>query len=1060
MAVSIVVPAYNAAGTIGETLESILAQSHRHWEAVVVDDGSADATGEAVGRFAERDARVRLVTQSNAGEAGARNTGVAQARFDWLLFLDADDWISPRHLERMTAELHAHPELDAVHCGYARVTPDGKHLEEPYRPPTGDLFPTLARRSAFPVHACVVRRALVDEVGRFDTSLRTCADWDLWQRVARAGARFGAVEEVLAFYRMTPSGASLDAWQLFEDDLRVLRRGHAPDARVRDPKPEHAGGAPADGVRTQEFYLLSWCAGLLLGRGGDARPLLNMVGEDRFPELFPDAVAQCIFEASALANCQLVDAWERLWPEIHRNVEDYLAALERQSAAPDLARRAGIALRTMILKHSPSWHAIVEEHERIVAGQAARIEELETRLAASDGEGTHWRNLAGEREGALSDRESVVENQKRTIGEHESSIEEQRRIVSEREKTIEEQQNVISERESSIRDLTQVISERDDSIRDLTQVISERETSIRDLTQVISERETSIRDLTQVVSERETSIRDLTQVVSERESSIREQTRVISERESFIREQQGLISERERVVDVQKDDIRGLEATRTSLERERDRLREEVRQTASERDALVHSYERKLGDLLLNRLRLRRPAMAADRLRSAARHRLEVGRLAVEGRLAGNGDSRRRVVASICSTFPIYSQTFVHQELTQLVRHGSDVRVIYSEEDSRDLLSPQHACLWEGKRRLFLNTEVHRRDLAHYRARMPEKIDYLVDRLGEASGLSRDAVSNHDNFLQAFSFTRMVEAYRPHYLHSYFFYDRSLMTLVAGYLLGIPRGVSCYADHLLKDYELKVVPLHMELCDVVVATSERIKRELLEIAPKTDPDRIIVKPNGIDTEAFPALARTEPEGGAPFRLVSVCRIEPKKGLLDLVDAVHVLRERGVKVEAHIVGTVDEWSQASREYKSRLDERITELGLWGTVHLEGRQNLEGILRFLGISHLFVAPFVETETGDKDGIPTALLEGMATGIAPVATDAGSITEVIEDGVDGLLVPQRDPEALANAIASLLADPERRARLGREAAATVRRRFDVNTCERVFHERVNALVERPRG
>ena len=83
-------------------------------------------------------------------------------------------------------------------------------------------------------------------------------------------------------------------------------------------------------------------------------------------------------------------------------------------------------------------------------------------------------------------------------------------------------------------------------------------------------------------------------------------------------------------------------------------------------------------------------------------------------------------MATICSTFPIYSQTFVHQELTQLAHQGSDVRVIYSECDSRDFLSPQHSRLWEGKRRLLLNTEVQRRDLAHYRARMAEKIDRLV----------------------------------------------------------------------------------------------------------------------------------------------------------------------------------------------------------------------------------------------------------------------------------------------------------------------------------------------
>ena len=113
--------------------------------------------------------------------------------------------------------------------------------------------------------------------------------------------------------------------------------------------------------------------------------------------------------------------------------------------------------------------------------------------------------------------------------------------------------------------------------------------------------------------------------------------------------------------------------------------------------------------------------------------------------------------------------------------------------------------------------------------------------------------------------------------------------------------------------------------------------------------------------------------GETFRLVSVCRIEPKKGLIDLVEAVSLLWQRGMKVEAHMVGTVDEWSQASRDYKRKLDQRISELNLWGKIHLEGRQDLDGVRRFLGVAQLFVAPFVETETGDKDGIPTALIGG---------------------------------------------------------------------------------------
>lgn len=922
MYVSIIIPAYNAAKTIADTLNSLLAQTSAHWEAVVVNDGSSDATAAIVSDFAARDARFRLYTQPNAGEAGARNVGIGLARYDWLLFLDADDWIAPHYLERMTTELQTNPHLDAVHCGYARVAADGTQVVENYQPPTGDMFPVLARRAAFPVHACIVRKALVEEVGRFDPSLRTSPDWDLWQRIARIGAYFGAVREVLAFYRMTPSSASLNAYQLFTDDLRVLRQGHAPDARVRNPKPEHENGAPPEQVQTQEFYLLAWCGGLLLGARQDARPLLEMVGEDHFPELYPEAIAQCIFEAATLPSCQPPQFWEKLWPEIQQNIEDFLDALEQRSQAPDLAQQASVALKVMILKHSPSWSTVI---------------------------------------GNLQQHHAVLEEDCRQW----------RRVAEEHSRFIHEQQNMMTEFQQTRTDL-----EKDQHTWQY----------------------------------------------------------FITESEQFATEQQGRI---------------------TRLEQARSQLEAQLQQRLAEQNALVYSYEQRLGDLLLNRFRLRASLLATEQAVISMHQCLTRARLGMERRLPTAQGKRHRMITTICDTFPIYSQTFVYQELTQLAQQGFDIRLVYSTLAARDYLSKNFEYLWQVKRRLWPSRRIHEQDFARYRARMPEKIDALVDQLCCASGLSQQALLSHDNFLQAFSFVRMVEAYRPEYLHSYFFYNCSLMSLIAGYLLNIPRGISCYADHLLKDYELKVVPLHLQLCDIVVATSQRIKQELLDIAPQTDPSRIIVKPNGIDTTVFPILQRADPMEGAPFRLVSVCRIEPKKGLIDFVEALGLLRQRGMNVEAHIVGTVDEWSEASRSYKQQLDQRISELDLWGKVHLEGRQNLEGVQRFLGLAHLFVASFVETDTGDKDGIPTALLEAMATGLPAVATDAGSISEVISNGQNGVLVPQRNPAALADAIGTLLRYPDRRVQFGKAAAETVRHHYNVQSCEQVFHERVRAVA-----
>src|SRR4029077_8559378 len=99
-------------------------------------------------------------------------------------------------------------------------------------PAGADLFQVLTRCCAFAIHACVVRRSLVETVGGFDPDLSTCEDWDLWQRIARTGARFARVPEALALYRMRAASASLHARRLLADGLRVIDRRPGPDPRV------------------------------------------------------------------------------------------------------------------------------------------------------------------------------------------------------------------------------------------------------------------------------------------------------------------------------------------------------------------------------------------------------------------------------------------------------------------------------------------------------------------------------------------------------------------------------------------------------------------------------------------------------------------------------------------------------------------------------------------------------------------------------------------------------------------------------------------------------------
>jgi peptidoglycan/xylan/chitin deacetylase (PgdA/CDA1 family) len=350
--VSVIIPAYNAEETIAETLESVLAQTYPHWEAIVVDDGSIDETAAIARRFADKDTRIRVISQPNGGEAAARNTGIRHANHDWLLFLDADDLILPEYLERMTSVLNTDLTLDAVHCGWARLASDGTIVNRRYSPPSGDLFHAFARFPAFVVHACIVRKSLADAVGYLDTTLCTSPDWDLWQRIARTGARFGAIPDVLAIYRMRPNAASLNSLQQLADGLRIIEQGFSPDSRVLKPLPAHANGLPRDDIAQSKFGLLCWTAGRMIGKGEDARRLLDEIRDVRCPSLDPKTVAEWIFDSAPLPTCQAPKAWSNLLPMFEKSIDDFLNAVEAQSLAPGLAHRARRILEYLILENS------------------------------------------------------------------------------------------------------------------------------------------------------------------------------------------------------------------------------------------------------------------------------------------------------------------------------------------------------------------------------------------------------------------------------------------------------------------------------------------------------------------------------------------------------------------------------------------------------------------------------------------------------------------------------------------------------------------------------------
>ena len=503
------------------------------------------------------------------------------------------------------------------------------------------------------------------------------------------------------------------------------------------------------------------------------------------------------------------------------------------------------------------------------------------------------------------------------------------------------------------------------------------------------------------------------------------------------------------------------------LETEAARLRGELavaaagaqRATAARADEIARlrsSPEYLLGDRIWNRaggVRIGRPMVKALHTLRDRRNRMSLGL----GRLAHSvGLAKPQAVVAACWSFPIHSQTFVYQEMQALAWAGFSCRVFCCDTNPKHELPAAFSGLWDQRLVMQTDWDANQGDLEHFQRTRPDRVASLLDKLAGATGLSPEALLNESIVRTGFTFARHVELAGAPYLHTYFFYDQSFLGLIAAYLLQIPRGVTAYADHMLGDYQFKCVPLHLELADIIVATSRRIKAELGTIGGGRFDDKIVVKPNGIDVARFPLVApETRLAAGGVPELIAVNRIEPKKGLIHLIDAMGLLKARGVAARLNLVGGADVHTPSSADCNRQLLARIEELQLGDAVVLHGVKQQHEFAPLMARSRIFVAPYVEVTTGDKDGIPTAVLEAMSSGLPVVATDAGSIHECLTDGVEGLAVPQRDPERLADAIARLLTDHALFTRMSHAARQRAVGEFDIHVTELRLHERIRACL-----
>ena len=198
-------------------------------------------------------------------------------------------------------------------------------------------------------------------------------------------------------------------------------------------------------------------------------------------------------------------------------------------------------------------------------------------------------------------------------------------------------------------------------------------------------------------------------------------------------------------------------------------------------------------------------------------------------------------------------------------------------------------------------------------------------------------------------------------------------------------------------------------------------------------EKIVVLPSGIDCDKLKYLKRTLPKGELT-KVLTIGRLVEKKGITDAIEAIARVVESGRCVTYDVVG--------EGVLRPNLEQLIEERGMQTHIRLLGRRTHDEVIRLLQGAHILMAPSLTAADGDQEGIPNSIKEAMAVGLPVISTLHSGIPELVEDGVSGFLVQERDVDALADRLSYLIDHPERWASMGKAGRACVETYYDIKT------------------
>jgi len=389
------------------------------------------------------------------------------------------------------------------------------------------------------------------------------------------------------------------------------------------------------------------------------------------------------------------------------------------------------------------------------------------------------------------------------------------------------------------------------------------------------------------------------------------------------------------------------------------------------------------------------------------------------------GTARALRVGYVLKKFPRLSETFVVNELLGVERAGIEVSV-FSLRAADD--EPRHAMLDQLAADV---TQLPRRQKVSLGTMLSEVAERqgaeVADRLAAFMGMI--PLDRQTSVLsQGIALAEEVTARGLQHLHAHFVTVAAHTAHVAHVLTGVTYSITAHAKDIYRhgiDTQLfrHVVEHSSTLVTVCDANEAHIRGQLL---PQSD-HPIVVIPNGLPDDVVEHLPASITRGTS---LLAVGRLVEKKGFDVLIDACAELRDRGIDVSCDIAG--------GGELYDDLADRIAQHGLEGQVRLLGPIPRERVMELMSSARVLAVPCITGTDGNRDALPTVVLEAMLVGLPVVATPIGGIEEMVRHGQEGVIIPERDTRALTDAVEQLLRDDTTWSRLSAAGPERVAQRF----------------------